>query len=233
MSKIREIPIQKRYALGWYHEGVTHLSMHEYEEALSYFDRALKAVPDHPDFLIGKGEVLMAFGEYIDAYECFLAAATAEPENLKGCILLGTALLKLRRYEPADEAFLAAITLNRYDGDAWLGHAIACYHRGEEARAKDAFLTSYRFKPDQPELMYYLARTADSDQEAIGYLARGCRLDPKNIDLITEIAARLMNIGRFDDAAIFCRRACELCPEHPNVRAVAGRYREAQKKRRI
>ncbi|QSZ66841.1 tetratricopeptide repeat protein [Methanofollis aquaemaris] len=230
MTRKHEIPRQKHYALGWYHEGVTHLSMHEYEEALSYFDRALKAVPDHPDFLIGKGEVLMAFGEHQDAYECFLAAATAEPENLKGCILLGTALLKLRKYEPADEAFLAAITLNRYDGEAWLGHAIASYHLGEEAGAKEALLTSYHLKPEQPELMYYLARTASSDQEAISYLARGCRLDPKNLNLITAIAERLMNIGRFEEAAIFCRRACELCPEHPEVRAAAGRCKEAQKK---
>ncbi|MBP2146068.1 tetratricopeptide (TPR) repeat protein [Methanofollis sp. W23] len=232
MTKNHRISGLKRYALGWYHEGITHLSIHEYEDALSYFDRALRAVPNHPDFLIGKGKVLMALKNYHEAYEYFLAATTAEPENSTGYLHLGTALLTLERYDPANEAFLAAITLDTHDGEAWLGHGIARYHLGNEVGAKEALLTAYRLKPNQPALMYYLARTASSEREAIDYLLRGWRLDPENLSLITGLAERLMDIGRPKEAAGFCRRALALCPDDPRVRAITKRCREAQKDER-
>lgn len=214
---MQDIPRQKRYALGWYNEGITHLSMHEYEEALSFFERALRAVPDHPDFLVGKGEVLMAVGRYTEAYGLFLEAATQEPGNLKALILLGSSLLKLDRPGPADEAFLAALTLNRYDGEAWLGHGIALYRLGREEEARDAFWQALRKKPDQPELMYYLAKTARNEKEAIEFLMRGCRLDPANIDLLHEMARRLIGLGHYPEAAAFCRRADALMPGNPET----------------
>jgi tetratricopeptide (TPR) repeat protein len=214
---MQDIPRQKRYALGWYNEGITHLSMHEYEEALSFFERALRAVPDHPDFLIGKGEVLMATGQYREAYEHFLAAATGEPGNLKAFVLLGSSLLKLGLPEPADEAFLAALTLNRYDGEAWFGHGEALYHLGRTEEAREAFWQALRKKPNQPELMYYLAKTARNDGEAREFLARGCRLDPANVDLLQEMAGRLIARGHYEEAAAFCKRAEARCPGNPRT----------------
>ncbi|MDK2975199.1 MAG: hypothetical protein PWP08_1570 [Methanofollis sp.] len=221
------IPPQKRYALGWYNEGVTHLSMHEYEEALSFFDRALHVVPDHPDFLIGKGEVLMAVGNYQEAYQFFIQAATSEPENLRALVMLGNALLKLDRAEPADEAFLAALTLNRYEGEAWLGHGIACHRLGKTGDARIAFQKALNMSPNQPELMYYLAKTAGTDNEAIEYLIRGCRLDPDNIDLLTEMAERLIRLGRFREAALFCTKAEKRCPGNPRIEGVITRCMDA------
>ncbi|WP_342678604.1 tetratricopeptide repeat protein [Methanofollis sp. UBA420] len=223
---MQDIPRQKRYALGWYNEGITHLSMHEYEEALSFFERALKVVPDHPDFLIGKGEVLMATGQYREAYQHFLMAATREPENLKALVLLGSSLLKLDMPGPADEAFLAALTLNRYDGEAWFGHGAALYHLGRKEEAREAFRQALRKKPNQPQLMYYLAKTAGSDREAIEYLARGCRLDPTNVDLIHEMAERLITLGHYKEAAAFCKRAMARRPGNPKTEDLIRRCME-------
>lgn len=223
---MQDIPPQKRYALGWYNEGTTHLSMHEYEEALSFFERALRAVPDHPDFLIGKGEVLMATGRYREAYQHFLAAATAEPDNLKAFVLLGSSLLKLDMPEPADEAFLAALTLNRYDGEAWFGHGAALYHLGRKEEARSAFWQALTKKPNQPELMYYLAKTARNDWEALDFLARGCRLDPANIDLLHEMAERLIVLGHYEEAAAVCKCAEARHPGNPRTDEIIERCME-------
>nr|WP_298665509.1 tetratricopeptide repeat protein [uncultured Methanofollis sp.] len=223
---MHEIPRQKRYALGWYNEGVTHLSMHEYKEALSFFDRALRVVPDHPDFLVGKGEVMMATGQYREAYQHFLAAATREPENLKALVLLGSSLLRLDMPGPADEAFLAALTLNRYDGEAWFGHGVALYHLGKKEEAREAFWQALRKKPGQPELMYYLAKTARNDREALGFLIRGCRLDPENIDLLHEMAERLIAVGHYKEATAFCKRAEAQCPDNPETEDLIRRCME-------
>jgi len=201
--------------------------MREYEEALSFFDRALRTVPDHPDFLVGKGEVLMAVGDYQEAYQFFIQAATSEPENLRALIMLGNALLKLGKPEPADEAFLAALTLNRYEGEAWLGHGIACHQLGKNEEARTAFQKALNMSPNQPELMYYLAKTARTDNEAIEYLIRGCRLDPDNIDLLTEMAERLIRLGKFREAALFCTKAEKRSPGNPRIEAAISRCMEA------
>jgi tetratricopeptide (TPR) repeat protein len=223
---MQDIPRQKRYALGWYNEGITHLSMHEYEEALSFFERALRAVPDHPDFLIGKGEVLMATGHYTEAYRHFFAAATREPDNQKALVLLGSSLLKLDMPEPADEAFLAALTLNRYDGEAWFGHGAALYHLGRTGEAREALWQALRKKPEQPELMYYLAKTAANDREALEFLARGCRLDPANINLLHEMAERLIALGHYEEAAAVCKRAEARSPGNPRTEDIIKRCME-------
>ncbi|WP_153015872.1 tetratricopeptide repeat protein [Methanofollis ethanolicus] len=223
---MQDIPRQKRYALGWYNEGITHLSMHEYEEALSFFERALKVVPDHPDFLIGKGEVLMATGQYTRAYQHFLMAATREPGNLKALVLLGSSLLKLDTPGPADEAFLAALTLNRYDGEAWFGHGAALYNLGRKEEAREAFWQALRKKPNQPELLYYLAKTARNEREALEFLTRGCRLDPTNVDLLHEMAERLIALGHYEEAAAFCTRAGARCPGNPRTEDLIKRCME-------
>jgi tetratricopeptide (TPR) repeat protein len=71
---MKEIPKNKRYALGWYNEGITLLGIREYEEAMTFFNKALKAIPNHPDFLIGKGDTYLAMGKYDEAYRYYMDA---------------------------------------------------------------------------------------------------------------------------------------------------------------
>jgi tetratricopeptide (TPR) repeat protein len=214
---MKEVPKSKRYALGWYHEGVTHLSIQEYEEAMAFFDKALSAIPDHPDFLVGKGDVLFAMGRFAEALQLYQKAATHDPENYKAWLQTGVTLLKLERFDDAVEVFRKLHAMNEYDGEVWLGLGVSLFSSGQKNEAADALKNAMRFKPNQPALYYYLALSEPDDDQALRLLLRGYRIDSSNLDIIVELVNRLVRSGRKADAAAFFRKAKAIDPANPRV----------------
>ncbi|HMA04487.1 MAG TPA: tetratricopeptide repeat protein [Methanomicrobiales archaeon] len=217
---MKEVPKSKRYALGWYHEGVTHLSIQEYEEAMAFFDKALSAVPEQPDFLVGKGDVLFAMGRFDEALAQYQKAVTHDPGNYKAWLQIGTTLLKLERFTDAVEVFRKLRSMNEYDGEVWLGLGIALFTLGQKMEAGDALRNAMRFKPNQPALYYFLALNEPDDEQALRLLLRGYRIDSSNLDIIIELVNRLVNSGRKADAAAFFRKARAIDPGNPRVKAL-------------
>jgi tetratricopeptide (TPR) repeat protein len=217
---MKEVPKSKRYALGWYHEGVTHLSIQEYEEAMAFFDKALSAIPDHPDFLVGKGDVLFAMGRFAEALLLYQKSVVHDPENYKAWMQIGVTLLKLQRYGDALEVFRKLRSMNEYDGVVWLGLGISLYSLGQTVEAADALKNAMRFKPNQPALYYYLALAEPDNDAALRLLLRGYRIDSSNLDIIIELVNRLVQSGRKADAAAFFRKAKAIDPANPRVEAL-------------
>jgi tetratricopeptide (TPR) repeat protein len=217
---MKEVPKSKRYALGWYHEGVTHLSIQEYEEAMAFFDKALSAIPDQPDFLVGKGDVLFAMGRFDEALVLYQKSVVHDPENYKAWLQIGITLLKLERYEDSLEVFRKLRSMNEYDGEVWLGLGISLYSLGQTIEAGDALKNAMRFKPNQPALYYYLALAEKDDDAALRLLLRGYRIDSSNLDIIIELVNRLVRSGRKADAAAFFRKAKAIDPANPRVMAL-------------
>jgi tetratricopeptide (TPR) repeat protein len=215
---MKEIPKNKRYALGWYNEGVTYLSIKEYDEASEFFEKALNVIPDHPDFLIGYGDVFYARGDYKGAYRHYLSALHAEPDNYKAWLKVGTALLQLKKYREAQEIFQNLLELNPYDGEMWYAQGLALLGMGREEEAKNAFSHARRYKPDQPALWYTLSLLEPSHQEAIQLLQRGHQIDPTNLDIILELIRRLLAMGRTEEAIQFGEKAKALAPDNTRVR---------------
>ena len=217
---MKEVPKSKRYALGWYHEGVTHLSIQEYEEAMSFFDKALTAIPDHPDFLVGKGDVLFAMGQFEEALLHYQRAIAQDPGSYRSWLQVGITFLKLERFNDALEVFLKLRSMNEYDGEVWLGLGIALFSLGQKMEAGDALKNAMRFKPNQPALYYFLALNEPDDEQALRLLLRGYRIDSSNLDIIIELVNRLVNSGRKADAAAFFRKAKAIDPGNPRVKAL-------------
>ncbi|HVP25626.1 MAG TPA: tetratricopeptide repeat protein [Methanomicrobiales archaeon] len=214
---MKEVPKSKRYALGWYHEGVTHLSIQEYEEAMAFFDKALSAIPDHPDFLVGKGDVLFAMGRFSEALVNYQRAVAQDTENYKAWLQIGITLLKLERFDDSLDVFRKLRSMNEYDGEVWLGLGISLLSLGKAGEAGDALKNAMRFKPNQPTLYYYLALNESDDDQALRYLLRGYRIDSSNLDIIIELVHRLVRSGRKADAAAFYRKARAIDPSNPRV----------------
>jgi tetratricopeptide (TPR) repeat protein len=217
---MKEVPKSKRYALGWYHEGVTHLSIQEYEEAMAFFDKALSAIPDHPDFLVGKGDVLFAMGRFSEALQHYERAVTQDTENYKAWVQIGVTLLKLERFDDALEVFRRLRSMNEYDGEVWLGLGMSLLSLGRREEAGDALKNAMRFKPNQPALYYYLALNEQDDDQALRLLLRGYRIDSSNLDIIIELVNRLVRSGRKADAAAFYRKAKAIDPGNSRVMAL-------------
>ncbi|MDT8358164.1 MAG: tetratricopeptide repeat protein [Methanomicrobiaceae archaeon] len=224
---MKAIPKNKRYALGWYNEGVTLLSIREYEEAMTFFDNALKAIPGHPDFLIGKGDTYLAMGHFEEAYECYSKSASEEAENFRAWMRSGIALLRMGKHERALETFEKAKDLFEYDGELWLGYGIALIHLQRVDEAAEALKKAMRLKPNQPALYYFLSTLEKKDEEALKLLVRGYRMDPNNLDILLEMAKRYLSLGRQDKAAEVLKRACSIDPKNSLIKKMIEHYRRA------
>jgi tetratricopeptide (TPR) repeat protein len=211
---MKEIPKNKRYALGWYNEGITLFGIHEYDEAMTFFDNALKAIPYHPDFLIGKGDVFLATGKYWEAYQTYREAIELEPNNFRAWMRAGSALLRMGKNEKALETFEKAMELFEYDGELWLGYGIALLNLHRTREAADALKKAMRLKPNQPALWYFLSTLEKGDEEALKLLVRGNRMDPSNLDILLEMAKRLLHMGRENKAAEILMKAHQVDPDN-------------------
>jgi len=223
---MKDIPKSKRYALGWYHEGITYLSINEYEEAITFFDKALTVIPDHPDFLIGKGDVHYAMGQFDEAFRLYQQATLVDPDNFRAWLQSGIALLKMGRYGEALDIFTRIQPLNEYDGERWLAQGIALTHLGRPEEAAASLRNAMRLRPNQPSLWYYLSLQEPDHEQALRYLLRGYRLDSTNLDIILEIARRLLESGHHRDARAFCEKAISLDPGNRKAATLLSQCRE-------
>ena len=226
---MREISVNKRYALGWYNEGITYLNIHDYQEAMSFFEKALNIIPDHPDFLVGKGDVLYATGKYEEAYQIFQHALSVEPDSIRILLRIGMVLLQLGRYADALAIFDRGLSLNEYDGELWLGRGMAEFHLGRMQEAAASFKNTVRYKPNQPALWHYLSRLESSDEEALKLLLRGYRLDTSNLDILIAMVERLLHMNRIKEADEFCRRARVIDPENSRITVLQQRLQDLKK----
>ncbi|NYT06109.1 MAG: tetratricopeptide repeat protein [Methanomicrobiales archaeon] len=223
---MKEIPKNKRYALGWYNEGVTLLGIREYEEAMTFFENALKAIPNHPDFLIGKGDVLLATGNYAEAHHYYQKAISVESDNFRAWMRAGVALLRMGKNEQALTTFEKAKEIFEYDGELWLGYGIALLNVHRTADATEALKKAMRLKPNQPALWYFLSTLEKNDDDALKLLIRGNRMDPGNIDILIEMSKRLLHMNRIDKAAETLKKAYDIDSENMFVRRMIEHFRK-------
>jgi tetratricopeptide (TPR) repeat protein len=214
---MKEIPKNKRYALGWYSEGVTYLSIKEYDEASEFFEKALNVIPDHPDFLIGYGDVFFARGDFKEAYRHYLSALHAEPDNHKAWMKVGTALLQLKKFREAHEIFQNLLELNPYDGEMWYAQGLALLGLGRVDEARDSFSHARRYDPNQPALWLTLSQLEPSHQEAIQLLQRGHHIDHTNLEILQELIRRLLAMGRTEEAIQYGEKARAIAPDNPRT----------------
>ncbi|MDH7593877.1 MAG: tetratricopeptide repeat protein [Methanomicrobiales archaeon] len=220
---MREVPKSKQYAIGWYNEGIAHLGIRDYEEALSFMDRALGIVPNHPDFLIGKGDVLYAMERYDEAFENFRNAIREEPENRSAWLKAGLCLLKLNKFVDALEIFEYLLKGDAYDGELWFARGVALLNLGQKEEALESFRNARRLKPDQPALWHALASLEEDHGEAIELLKRGHSIDPTNLDIMLALAGRFLVLGLTEEARLWCSRAEALYSGNRRLEEVARR----------
>lgn len=226
---MREIPKSKRYALGWYNEGITRLNIKDYDEAMEFFRKALDTVPDHPDFMIGLGDVLFAIGRYKEAYEKYIHTLHIEPDNFQAWLKTGITLLRLKKTDEALEVFDALLEQNAYDGELWLAHGLALLELGQKEKARESFINARRYKPNQPALWYSLAKMEKDDIAALQLLMRGYQMDVTNLDILLELTVRLLALGRVEESLQYCEKARDVASDNPRVQELMQQCLDAMK----
>jgi tetratricopeptide (TPR) repeat protein len=215
-----------------------------FEEAVGYFQQALRFEPDNSELWYNLGAALSAAGRYEEAIGCYHKAIGLKPDYYKALNNLGAILSTEGRYDEAIEYFQRAkrIQPNFFDTLKNLGSALAATGRFEEAI--QCYRQAIQISPNHPETLVYLGMTlgqAGRNPEAVDAYRAALKLNPDLPAALNNLALILATSSRDDlrngpEAVQLANRACQLTqyrqPQFIETLAAAyaeaGRFQDAQ-----
>lgn len=137
-------------------------------EAESYYRRALRLAPGHPDALNLLGVALRARGALAEALEHSSRAVALAPGQPLMLANHGAALAEAGRLDEAIAAMRTALGAAPADAVTWrnLGQALAA--KGDAKAAQEPLLTAAKLTPDDPEPWLALAHAHAQAAEPVG-----------------------------------------------------------------
>lgn len=117
--------------------GIAQLESGHYQEALTIYDKVLKAEPDNAEVWYHRGMALHDLNDYEEAIASYNRALESEPDDIAVWIDRGQSLDKLGRYEEAQASYGHALDINPTDEVDWFsrGFLLNALERYEEALA--------------------------------------------------------------------------------------------------
>jgi tetratricopeptide (TPR) repeat protein len=77
----------------------------KHEQAIGYFDQAIRENPESADAWLAKCNELKALERYPEALECYTSALKIDPKSCQAWIAKGNTLVKVGRQDEALECF--------------------------------------------------------------------------------------------------------------------------------
>jgi tetratricopeptide (TPR) repeat protein len=127
-------------AHNYYERGRFEYSDGQYEQALSFFDEALKIEPGNTTYLISRGQTLMKLKRYEDAEAQFeRLLSMGDQAEASGYVELGALYGQTKRYGEAAQAYGRAIELTPNRADLYLARGAMYLEMGDDDRAEAEF----------------------------------------------------------------------------------------------
>jgi len=134
----------------------------------------------------------------------------------------------LARLALAEAAVQAATRLRPDGGETHLARAQYLYYgRRDYAGALAELESARRVLPNDPrifELTGFILRRRGDQEEGLRNLQRAAELDPRNFDILQQIALSYENLGRDGDAVAALDRALIIVPDNVETRAARGLF---------
>ena len=162
--------------------GDAYFRMEEYGKALEAFKRVTVLVPDVDAGYENIGNVYAQLGKYQEAVPYFQKALQIEP-YYSTYSNLGTCYFFLKQYALAVEMFEKAVGMNRADTAMMVNMADSYRFLGKQERARAAY------------------------RQAILLGNRELKTNPKNADVMAQIAICYANVGDAERAELFIKKA--------------------------
>ena len=132
--------LQGLTAKEWCDKGIALLKSRCYQEALPFFDNALKIDPKNATAWAGKGAALYKLLSFLEATQCCDKALAIDPKNAvawanKGAVLTTTAILLPIRHQEAIQCLDKALAIDPKDANGWASKGNALYALGRRQEA--------------------------------------------------------------------------------------------------
>lgn len=206
------------------------------DEALGVLDQLARELPDRPEPLITRGDVLRARHRYGEAVAAYDKAVALVPSPTRGDWVLfydrGIALDRDKQWARAEADLLRALDLFpdqpyvlNYLGYSWaeqgtnLPRARAMIERAAAQRPDDGAITD--------SLGWVLFKQGDIPA-AVRVMERAVELEPLDATITSHLGDVYWAAGRQLEAVFQWRRALTLNPEQDDIRKLEARIREGE-----
>ncbi|MBD2503090.1 tetratricopeptide repeat protein [Anabaena azotica] len=154
-------------------QGDNLFSQKRYEEAIAYYEQAVKIQANDAVAWFKLGLTLAKLKRFKDAIKSYNQAIKIQPDYHQAWCDLGVAFGNIRRHKEAFAAFDKATQVKPDDGVAWLNRGLALIELEEYEDAIASFDKALQFPPNSPKIWdkrgYCLVRLGLDDEAIIAF----------------------------------------------------------------
>jgi Flp pilus assembly protein TadD len=148
----RAVAVTDRNWLAMNNLGISYIDLGQYQQAIKYFQEALRIMPDDAKTWNSLGVAYDELGQYQQAIGCFQEALRIKPDNAKTWNNLGVTSGKLGQLKQAIGYFQEALRIKPDDAETWNNLGISHSMLGQYQQAIKYFQEALRIKPDDAEM---------------------------------------------------------------------------------
>jgi tetratricopeptide (TPR) repeat protein len=165
---------------GRYYRALALNGLGRHKEALEDVDKALVDNPINVNFLLAKGNILVALERRPEAILIYTQAMQCDPRNAEACKERGDCLAQEGQFAEAIADLNRAAGLARRDPWVFNKRGMVWFCQGEYQKAVDDFTTAIRLQPDLAIAYFFRANVyrhhLKEPEKAIADYQEGCRL---------------------------------------------------------
>ena len=168
----------------------------------------------------GMGEAELQQGQLAEARKWLEPGLFDEGTAGRGFHMLGRLEMQSDDLPAAGTAFDAALLHIPDDPELWVDIARLRYRGGEQAQAVDAAMRAIELGPDNPAALLLrgqLARDSEGMAAALPYFERAVAKQPENLELLSDYAATLVELGSAREGLAVVRKIVALDPGNPRA----------------
>jgi tetratricopeptide (TPR) repeat protein/mono/diheme cytochrome c family protein len=203
-------------------------SMGKPDEAVGYYQAALRVRPDDVTALNSLGTAFQELGKVEEAAGYYRRVVGLKPDYANARYNLGNSLLALGKPDEAVDHLREVVRLQPGDAKAYISLGGAFALQGNLSQAVAHYEQALRVDPENAEahgnLGYVYAIGGDMAQ-AVAHYEQALRLNPKNADTHNELGVLFARQGNLAQAAAHFEDALRINPDHATARENLKRAR--------
>jgi tetratricopeptide (TPR) repeat protein len=184
-------------------QGLSLFKLGRYEEAISFFDRAISIKSDYYEAWYNRGICLFRLGRYEEAIRSYDEVVNIKSDHYEAWCNRGVCLFRLGRYEEAIRSYDEVVNIKSDYYEAWYNRGVCLFELGRDEEAVESYNRSISVKADEDKSWYNrgvcLFRLGRYE-EAVESYNRTISIRPYFREAWNDRGISLVNLGRYQES---------------------------------